>query len=236
MGLPKIQQPIFELTIPSTEQKVKYRPFTVKEEKILLIAQESKDIDQIVISIKQIIGNCIEGIDVDTLAMFDLEYILMNLRAKSVSNEIEFSIEDPETKEKIDLVMNVDDVHISKKDGHTKILKLSDNITLKMRYPKLDSMLRAKSYNEEDEIRQELIFRMMLDCIESVVQGDEVFVLDDFTEDEQEGFFESLSATHIGQIKEFFETMPVMRFETKYRRKDGTEKTFVAEGAETFFI
>lgn len=234
MALPKIQQPLFELTIPSTEQRVQYRSFTVREEKILLIAQESKDIDQIITSIKQIVNNCIENIDVDQLAMFDLEYILINLRSKSVSNEIEFKIRDPETEEEIDLTLDIKDIEMKKNPDHNKVIKISDDIHISMKYPKIDQLKLLSNSTEENQA--EVLFDMMMGCIESVVQGEEVYQLKDFTKEEVDEFLNSMTSQHIAEIKKFFDTMPSLRYEKKYKRKDGIEKTFVAEGTETFFI
>lgn len=234
MALPKIQHPLFDITIPSTGKKVQYRPFTVKEEKILLIAQESKDLEQIILAIKQIINNCIEDINVDKLAMFDLEYLLLHLRAKSVSNEIAFRIRDPETKEEIDLTIDINDIQIEKKPGHTNKIDIGNGIGLYMTYPKINQMIALKTINREN--KNQILFEIMMGCIESVVTEDEVLQLADFSKKEVEDFIESLSPKNVKEIKTFFDTMPVMRFEKKYKRSDGTKKTFVAEGTETFFI
>ena len=234
MPLPKIQQPLFDITVPSTEKKVKFRPFTVKEEKILLIAQESRELDEIINSIKQIVNNCVEDIDVDKLAMFDLEYLLINLRAKSVSNEVEFKIRDPDTDEEIDLSLDISDICMKKDPDHTKVIQISDNVHVMMRYPKIDQLKDLGSSTEQNQ--SELLFDMMMGCIESVVEGEEVYQLKDFSQQEIDDFLNSLTTKHIEMIKAFFDTMPVLRYEKKYKRKDGTEKTFVAEGTETFFI
>ena len=135
MALPKIDLPLFELVLPSTGKKVKYRPFTVKEEKILLIAQESKDIKQVMLAIKQILGNCLQEINVESLATFDLEYVLLNIRAKSVNDEITFSVKDPDTEEKIELTININEIEIKKFADHDKIIKVSDDFVFLMRYP-----------------------------------------------------------------------------------------------------
>lgn len=234
MGLPKIQQPLFELTVPSTEKKVQFRPFTVKEEKILLIAQESKDIDQVILAIKQIVSNCVEGVDVDELAMFDLEYMLINIRAKSVSNEIEFAIKDPDTDERIEMSLNIEDIQIKKDPKHNKIIKINDDVALEMTYPRIDQL---KTLAQSDEDTKEMVlFEMMVGCIKSVVSGDQVYKLSDFSKTEVDEFIESLSSKNVEDMKQFFDTMPVLKYEKKYKLKDGTEKTFVAEGTETFFI
>lgn len=234
MPLPKIQQPLYELTIPSTNKKVKYRPFTVKEEKILLIAQESKDIEQIILSIKQIINNCVTGINVEQLATFDIEYIMMQLRSKSVNNIIDIKIKDPETKEQIDIKLNIDDLQIKRFPNHEKIIKINKDIQLVMEYPKFNSLRLLK--NAKPENRQQILFDMMMGCIESVVEGEEVHKLKNFSSTEVTEFIESLSSQNIKDIKNFFDTMPVIKYEKEYIRKDGKKKKFVAEGTETFFI
>lgn len=233
MPLPKIQQPLFDLTIPSTKKKVKFRPFTVKEEKILLIAQESKDMEQIVLSIKQIINNCVEGVNVEQLAMFDLEYILINLRSKSVGEVINFTITDPETEEKIKLELNLNDVNINT-EGHENKIQVSDDIYIIMRYPRIDQLLLLNKMNEEN--KSKILFDMMINCIDMVVEGEEVYKTNEFTQDEIEEFVNSLSTKSIQDIKHFFDTMPTLKFEKKYKTKEGKEKTFVIKGTETFFI
>lgn len=234
MGLPKIQQPLFELTVPSTEKKVKFRPFTVKEEKILLIAQESKDIDQVILAIKQIINNCFENIDIDKLAMFDLEYMLIKLRSVSVGNEITLSFRDEETDELVELTFNTDEIELIKNKDHNKMIKADDNVSIIMGYPKIDD-LKIMSEDIDEAERTEKMLNIMMGCIESVVNGDEVYQLKDFSESEVTQFIESLSTGTMTQIKNFFETVPVVKMEKKYKLKNGKEKNFVLEGTEAFF-
>lgn len=233
MGLPRIDLPLFELTIPSTNKKVKFRPFTVKEEKILLIAQESNDPKQMVLAIKQILNNCLQGIDVNTLATFDLQYILLNIRAKSVNNEVTFNIKDPDTNETIELVIDINDIEIKRSPDHNKIIKITDTIALQMRYPTIEYI---EELDPEKKKSSDDLFNIMVECIESVVDGDQVYKLKDFTQQEVADFLDSLTADVAMRIKKFFDTMPVMRYEKKYKNKNGVEKTFVAEGMETFFI
>jgi len=239
MPLPKLSQPLFELTVPSTGDKIKYRPFTVKEEKILLIAQESKDIDQIILAIKQIVGNCLFDYDVDRLAMFDMEYILLNIRAKAVNNIVEFSITDPDTNEKVDLSVDIHEIEIRKDPKHNKIIDVTDTIKLKMKYPSLEVVKDIVAAVEKDQSEQAKSGRMldvMVGCIDMVVDGEEVYKLSDFTDAEVSDFVDSLNSEVLQKIRTFFDTMPVMRFEKKYTNKEGKEKTFVAAGTETFFI
>ena len=232
MGLPKIQQPLFELVVPSTEQKVKYRPFVVKEEKILLVAQESKDFDQVVLAIKQIVNNCMEGVDVDELAMFDLEYVLINIRAKSVNNEFKFTIKDPDSKETVELSVDIEDIKVQKDPNHNKMIRVNDDITLMMKYPSLDQlkMLNGTKSKAAGQID------VMLSCIDKVVSGDQIYNLADFSKEEVEEFLDSFTNENVMAIKTFFDTMPVLRYEKNYTLKDGTEKKIVMQGTETFFI
>ena len=137
MGLPKIDLPLFETKLLSTgKKKIKYRPFTVKEEKILLIAQESDDIEQVILAIKQIIGNCCPDVNVDELPMFDLEYLLLQIRGKSVNNVITFQITDPDTEKPVMLELNIDEIEITKPEGHSAEIPLGEDSYLVMRYPK----------------------------------------------------------------------------------------------------
>lgn len=232
MPLPKIDQPLFTMTIPSTGDKVKYRPFTVKEEKILLIAQESKDIEQVIIAIKQILGNCLIDVDVDKLASFDLEYILINLRAKSVNNMLKFSIKDPDTEEDIEIEIDIADIKIVNKEEHSKIIKVTDSIALQMKYPTID-YLREMTVTESESTS---IIDVATYFIDSVVEGDQVYKLEDFSKPEVTEFIDSLGSEVIAEIKNFFDTIPAMRYEYEYMNSKGEKKTFVAEGTETFFI
>lgn len=235
MGLPKIDLPIFETKLISTgRKKIKYRPFTVKEEKILLIAQESDDLDQVILAIKQIIGNCCEDVKVDKLPMFDLEYLLMQIRGKSVNNVIEFNITDPETEKPVTLELNIDEIKMTKPKGHNREISIGEDAYIVMNYPVLDDVTKFLKPDENDV--ENNIFDIMLSCIGSVVQGDEVYNLEDFSDKEVLEFVDSFSTQTIEDIKTFFDTVPVMRCEQKYVNADGEEKQVVLEGVETFFI
>jgi len=234
MGLPKIDLPIFETKLISTgRKKIKYRPFTVKEEKILLIAQESDDIDQVILAIKQIIGNCCSNVNPDDLPMFDIEYLLMQIRGKSVNNVIEFQITDPETEKPVKLELDIDEIEIVKPKGHSKEVPISDDAFIVMKYPQLTEVTTMLN-PEQDEADN--IFDVMLSCIESVVEGDTVYNLDDFSKEEVMEFVESFSTETVEGVKNFFETMPVLKCEKKYTNANGDEKKVVLEGVETFFI
>ena len=234
MGLPKIDLPIFETKLISTgRKKIKYRPFTVKEEKILLIAQESDDIDQIILAIKQIIGNCCQDVVPEDLPMFDMEYLLMQIRGKSVNNVIEFQVTDPETEKPVKLELNIDEINMVKPKGHNREIPISDTAFIVMKYPKVD---QVKTFLNPDQDETQNTFDVMLGCIESVVDGDVVYNLDDFSEEEVFEFVESFTTDTVEGMKKFFDTMPVMKCEKEYVNANGDTKKVVLEGVETFFI
>jgi hypothetical protein len=231
-GLPKLDLPLFELVLPSTGKKIQYRPFTVKEEKILLIAQESKDIDQIVLAIKQIIGNCVTNIDVERLATFDFEYILLHIRGKSINNLIDLKIRDPDTQESISLSINIDEVTLKKDPEHTNRIQVNANAVILMRYPTLNEV----SILAKGKATSEVLFNAMISCIDQIVVDDSVYKTEDFTEKELLDFVDQLTPNVLADIQKFFETIPVLRMEIPYKNKNGEQKTFVMEGMETFFM
>tara|TARA_R110000851_G_scaffold29976_2_gene81980 strand:- start:249 stop:956 length:708 start_codon:yes stop_codon:yes gene_type:complete len=234
MALPKIDQPLFEIVIPSTDKKAHFRPFTVKEEKILLIAQESKDVDQIILSIKQVLNNCLVGAEVDDLSVFDLEYIILNIRGKSVNNEILFGFQDEETEERVDVMLNVNDVNVQFDPNHSKEIVINDQYYIMMRYPSLDEVKGMQLLGEGDT---EQMFSTMLSCIDILVDRttDEIYKLSDFTDKEVSDFVDGFTGTVVESIKKFYQTMPKLRHTIEYKDKNGKDKTFVVEGMESFF-
>ena len=234
MALPKIDQPLFELEIPSTGKKAKYRPFTVKEEKILLIAQESQDMDQIILSIKQVISNCLEEVDVDDLSVFDLEFIILNIRAKSVNNEIAFGFEDEDTGEKIDTVIDVNEIKVDFNPDHTKKIEINSQFYMMMRYPTLEEVRQMQSTNEGST---EQMFTTMVSCIDTLVDQDtdEVFKMQDFTSEEVADFVDGFTSTVVEKIQQFYMTMPKLRHTIDYKDSKGKKKQFVVEGMDSFF-
>lgn len=235
MGLPKIQQPLFEVTIPSTGRKAKFRPFTVKEEKILLVAQQANDVGQMVIALKQILSNCIEDVDVEKLAMFDIEYLMLKVRGQSVNNEIEFTVKDPDTEEDVPLKININEIEIKVNPDHNNIIELSDTHKIIMRYSTLDEL---KILADADENNQnEKMFEVMVSCIDSLVEGeDTVYKFSDFSKEEIDDFVESLTSKTVNDIQKFFQTIPVLKIECPYTNSKGEQRTFVVEGLQSFFI
>jgi hypothetical protein len=232
MALPKIDLPIFETILPSTKEKIKYRAYTVKEEKILLVAQESKDPSQEVMAMKQVVNNCLIDKDVSDLAMFDLEYMHLCLRAKSVDNNVSFSINDPDTEEKVEVSLDLDNVIITENEEHTKEIKINDDYMLILKYPTIDAFVKIVEMSPTDPL---VSYFIMVNCLDRLASEDEIHYFKDHTEEEIDAFMEDLSGDVIGKIQKFFETMPRLRHEMKYTNKNGDEKTFVIEGMRSFF-
>lgn len=231
MSLPKIELPLFELELPSTKQKLKYRPFTVKEEKILLIAQESQELEQTILAVKQIVSNCFSEVDVEKLALFDLEYLLLALRIKSVSNEVKFTIKDPDTEKNVELEINLESVKLIEKEDHDTKIHINDESFLVMRYPTVNEILILQKDNTA-----EMLMDIMISCIDNIVSGDEIYKSEDFTKEQMVEFLDTLPSTTIKDLEHFFNTMPTMRHEMKYVNENGDEKTFVVEGLDSFFL
>lgn len=237
MALPKIDKPLFIDKLPSTGEEIYYRPFTVKEEKILLFGQQTKNIDQAVLAMKQVINSCTsyksgKEFDVGNLPVFDLEYILLKMRSKAVDNTIPLVINDEETKEQIKINLDLDSVEVKRYEDHTNKIKINDEYVLIMRYPSVD-MLPA--YANEEISETERSFNMMVQCMDKLVSEDDVY---NFTEETVESiieFLDDLDPQTLFDIKKFFETSPRMRHEIKYKNSLGNEKIVVIEGTESFF-
>jgi len=236
MGLPKIDQPLFEVTVPSTDKKAKFRPFTVKEEKILLIAQESEDQNQIFLAVKQIINNCTTGVDVDKLATFDLEYLILMIRGKSVDNMMKFGFVDEETEENVNVEIDINDISVKTPEGHNKKIVLNDQYHIMMKYPTLSEVKMLQEV--DDNLSQtDQMFSTMTGCIDILVDNntDEIFKLEDFSKVEISDFVDGFNGAVIGDIKTFFDTMPKLTHTIQYKDKNDKDKEFVVEGMDSFF-
>ena len=233
MSLPKIDLPMGELTLPSTGEKIKYRPFTVKEEKILLVGQQSDDPEMELLSSKQVVNNCLIDKDVDELAMFDLEYVLLYLRARSVNNVMSFTIKDEDTGEDVELELDIDNITLEHKEGHTNEVKINDTYTLFLKYPTINEFQRLVTSDKNDPL---LEFMLLISCIDYIASEDEIHYFKDYNEEQINEFMDSLSGKVIKGITDFFQTMPKLRHEMKYTNSEGKEKIFVVEGMRSFFI
>jgi hypothetical protein len=233
MSLPKIDLPIFELKLPSTGKKIKYRPFTVKEEKILLVAQESNDREQELLAARQIVNNCLINIDVSKLAMFDLEYVLMVLRSRSIDNNVKFSIKDPETQERVELEINIDEVTVTKDKEHTNKIKVNDKFVLFLKYPTIDQFAQIIKMDATDPL---VNYYVMVSCLDQLASEEETYNFKDYSQEEIDDFMNDMTGEVMKGIQKFFETMPKLRHECKYINKNGKEQTFVIEGMRSFFV
>jgi len=232
-ALPKIDLPLYELELPSSQEKVKYRPFTVKEEKILLVAQEANDTEQEILAAKQIINNCLIDTDVGKLPMFDLEYIMMTLRARSVDNMIQFAIKDPDTQEQVELTLDIEKVKVVRDKNHTNKIRVNDDYYLFLKYPTIDEFVKISKLSTDDPLAN---YFVMVSCLDTLASEDEVYEFSEYSEEEIDNFMESMGADVVKGIQSFFETMPKLRHEIPYTNSAGKEQTFVLEGMRSFFI
>ena len=232
MALPEIATPTYTLTIPSTKKKVKYRPFLVKEQKLLILALENDDQEQILDAITNTIRNClITKVNVADLALFDIEYLFLQIRARSISEEIEMKVTCADDgKTTVDVKFMVNDVKVSFPKGHTNIIKLNDEITVEMKYPDIEYFTKVNFAGEEPE-QYELDGK----CIKRVYVGE-----DDYTPDsveESKTWVGGLTSAQFDAIQEFFKTMPSLRHVLKVKNpKTKKVNEVVLEGLSDFFV
>ena len=232
MALPEIATPTYTLTIPSTKKKVKYRPFLVKEQKILILAMENEDQEQILDAITNTIKAClITKVDMATLALFDIEYLFLQIRARSISEEIEMRVtcaDDGETT--VDVKFMVDDVKVNFPKGHTNIIELGNDLTIEMQYPDLDYFAKINFMDEKvDE------YELVAKCIKRVYVGEDDFTSDSL--DESKAWVEGLTNNQFEKIQSFFETMPSLRHVLKVKNpKTKVVNEVVLEGLSDFFV
>jgi hypothetical protein len=237
MPLPKIATPTYELIIPSTKKTIKYRPFLVKEEKILIIAQESEDSKQISNAVKTVISNCIlsRGIKVEQLATFDIEYIFLNIRGKSVGETVEVLITCPDDgKTKVPVTINLEEIEVNINDSHSKDIKLDDTLTLRMRYPSMDEFIKTNFIDGGMSVDD--TFDLICSCIDQVYNEEESWAASECTKKELIEFIEQLSSTQFKQVENFFQTMPKLSHKLKIKNPNtGVENEVVLEGLTSFF-
>jgi hypothetical protein len=236
MGLPIIKHPTFELTIPSSKQQFKFRPFLVKEEKILLLAQSGKDVNDMIKSIKQIITNCLlEGdLNVDSLPSFDIEYIFLKLRINSVSPEVELVFPEPGTdkEQKVKVDLNEVEVHFNK--DHTNKIDVGNGIMMVLKYP---TYADIGSVDLEQDVGRGTLNMVQL-CTDSILSGENYEQVDkfkDYSDDEVQEFLESLTTSGFLKLQTFFETMPKLEHTIEYESSDGKKQTHTFSGISDFF-
>jgi len=237
MPLPKIATPTYELTLPSTGKKIKYRPFLVKEEKILVLALESENIKQITNAVKAILKDCISTrIKVDTLPTFDIEYLFLNIRGKSVGEKIEVMVTCPDDgKTQVPTSINIDEIKVIVDEKHNKDIKLDDQYTLRMRYPSLDEFVK-NNFATAADVSVDDTFDLISSCIDQVYSEEESWTAADCTKKELSQFVESLNSNQFKEIETFFETMPKLSHKVKVINPNTKkENEIVLEGLQNFF-
>jgi hypothetical protein len=237
MALPKLNVPVYEAILPSTEKVIKYRPFLVKEEKLLLTAQESGD-DAVLPAVKQIIKNCVQGeLDVDNMPLFDIEYLFLRLRAKSVGEEITLGLKPwgcPQNDGELckfttEVAINLEEIECVKNKKHSSKIMIDDKIGILMKYPDISQLNIKGSENE-------MGLKVIKKCINMIFTEEETHERDSFTDKELDEFIDSLNTKQMEQIKNFFDTMPVLKHTVKYTCKTcDEEKETTIQGLQSFF-
>jgi len=238
MPLPKIATPTYELDLPSTGETIKYRPFLVKEEKLLVLALESEDTKQITNAIKAVLKSCIQtkGIKIETLPTFDIEYLFLNIRGKSVGEEIEVNVICPDDEEtQVPVSINIDDIQIEVTDDHDNKIQLDDSLMMEMKYPSLEEFIKNNfDFKETNQMDQS--FALIASCIDKIYNEDEVWATADFTKKEVNEFLEQMNSSQFKDIENFFETMPKLSHTiTVVNPKTKVKSDVVLEGLASFF-
>ncbi len=238
MPLPKIATPTYELELPSTGKTLQYRPFLVKEEKLLVLALESEDTKQITTAIKTVLKSCIltKGIKVETLPTFDIEFLFLNIRGKSVGEEVEVNIIAPDDGvTEIPVKINLDEIRITENEDHNNKIKLDDDLLMEMKYPSLEQFIKSNfDFNEQTNLDQS--FDLIGNCIDKIYNEEEVWAVADCTKKEIKEFLEGMNSKQFKEVEKFFETMPKLSHTlnvTNPRTK--VESEVVLEGLASFF-
>jgi hypothetical protein len=238
MPLPKISTPTYELELPSTGQEIQYRPFLVKEEKLLVLALESENTKEITTAIKNVIKSCIQtkNIKVESLPTFDIEYLFLNIRGKSVGEEIEVNVICPDDGETyVPVKINVDEIQVQKNEEHTNKIQVDDNIVMQMKYPSLDQFIK-NNFDFSGDSNMDQSFDLVASCIDKIFNEEEVWTSGDVTKKELIEFLEQMNSAQFKQIEKFFETMPKLSHSVKVKNpKTEVESEVVLEGLSSFF-
>ena len=243
--LPKIDVPIYNVKLLSTGKSLRFRPFTVKEEKLFLMANEGEDLTTVVDTIKQILNNCIlDEFDIDSLPLFDIEHLFLNIRARSIGEVVNLkykcnnNVLDEETKEEkkcnnvVQIDLNVLDIQPKKQEGHTNKIEITEKLGVVMKYPNFETLKKFKDVEEADSI-----IKMTVSCIEYVYDADKIYYAKDTTEEELVEFVESMQSKDLERIKNFFDTMPKIKKDVDFKcNKCGHEEKIEIEGIQNFFV
>jgi len=239
MALPKLNVPVYEAILPSTEKVIKYRPFLVKEEKILLTALEADETKALSSAVRQIVNNCVQGeLDVDKLPTFDIEYLFLRLRAKSVGEKVTIGLKPygcPKNEGKLcenttEVEINLEEVKVNKGKASSSKIMLDDKIGIKMKYPDIDTINLSGTTSEAagmDVIRG---------CVDMIFTGEDTHERDSFTDEELDEFIDSLNSQQFKLVKDFFDNMPILKHTVKYKCNTcGEKKETILQGLNSFF-
>ena len=247
MGLPTIAVPEYTLTIPSSGKEVKYRPFLVKEEKILLLAMESEKQEEIINATKNIIDNCVYGdFNVNEMPTFDIEYIFLQLRGKAKGEVLDLKYKCPKCEEEIPVNIAIDDIKVQENKEHTKDIKITEDLGVMMKYPNLSLQIKIAE-TEENKSDIEKLFNTMTACIDYIYDKETTYPSKDHTEKEMVDFLESLTDTQFQKMSKFFETSPALKHNVelhcknkvkgkgKEKKECGYKEKITLEGLNSFF-
>jgi DNA-directed RNA polymerase subunit M/transcription elongation factor TFIIS len=244
--LPKIDVPIFNVKLLSNGKSLSFRPFTVKEEKLFLMANESEDLNGVVDTIKQVLNNCVlDEIDIESLPLFDIEHLFLNIRARSIGEVVNLkykcnntiaSEEGTEEEKKcgnlVEIDLNILEIQPEKQEGHSTKVEITENMGIVMKYPNFETLKTFDIENEADSI-----IKTTIDCIDYIYDKDQVYYAKDNTQEELIEFVESMQAKDLEKIKFFFDTMPRMKKDIEFKcNKCGHEETIELEGIQNFFV
>lgn len=233
MPLPKIDQPLFDMTIPSTKKKITFRPFLVKEEKILLVAQQSGNDTEIIRAIKQILTRCVqEELDLDSLAIFDLEYMFLKLRAKSVNNVVKLSYRDTEDGEIYNFELDLDTIEVEMPKTINSKIEINENVGMTMKYPTASITDRMKNFDNEVD----LMTFFIVNCIDTIYDEETVYVASDFSEQEITEFLDGLDVKSFEKIREFFESIPRLYHKIEYTNSIESKRSIELTSLKDFFM
>ena len=238
MPLPTIVTPTYELELPSTGKKIKYRPFLVKEEKLLVLALETENTKDISTAIKAVLKSCIQtrGVKVENLPTFDIEYLFLNIRGKSVGEDVDVNLIAPDDNvTEVPVTINIDDIKIQKSEDHNNKIKLDDALTMEMKYPSLDQFIKS-NFDFGDDVSMDQSFDLIASCIDKIYNEEEVWSTSDCTKKEVKEFLEQMNSMQFKEIEKFFETMPKLSHSVTFTNpKTEVESTVVLEGLSSFF-
>lgn len=233
MPLPKIDQPLFDMIIPSTKKKITFRPFLVKEEKILLVAQQSGNDSEIIRAIKQILNRCVqEDLDLDSLAIFDLEYMFLKLRSKSVNNVVKLSYRDTEDGEVYNFELDLDTIEVQMPEKINSKIEINETVGMTMKYPTASITDRMKNFDNEVD----LMTFFIVNCIDTIYDDDNVYVAADFSEEEITEFLDRLDVKSFEKIREFFESIPRLYHKIEYTNSIESKRSIELSSLKDFFM